>query len=316
MSWERARDWRRDVRGRVVVHQRRVRPAASRATSTCCSARAARGDALVVGVNSDASVRRLKGPERPMRSAAGAMLRSGRARDGRRRRRVRARTRRSSSIARASPRRPGQGRRLHRGVDRRRARSARVGRRRRRHSAHARTLHHLHHRALAWPLILAPCSVRRAATTRCVPSRSSARSRRTPRGRASCRSARRACCARRPSRTACPAGSAGKGEGWLTAEYAMLPRATKTRTSRERSQIGGRTQEIQRLDRPEHSRDARRFPVRRVHDQARLRRARRRRRHAHRVDHRRRASRRSMRSTGWCRPGASRPRRSSGASPR
>jgi ribonuclease PH len=35
--------------------------------------------------------------------------------------------------------------------------------------------------------------------------------------------------------------------GWLTAEYAMLPRATKTRTSRERSQVGGRTQEIQRL---------------------------------------------------------------------
>ena len=39
----------------------------------------------------------------------------------------------------------------------------------------------------------------------------------------------------------------GRGEGWLTAEYAMLPRATKTRTSRERSQVGGRTQEIQRL---------------------------------------------------------------------
>jgi ribonuclease PH len=33
----------------------------------------------------------------------------------------------------------------------------------------------------------------------------------------------------------------------MTAEYAMLPRATQTRTSRERSQIGGRTQEIQRL---------------------------------------------------------------------
>jgi ribonuclease PH len=33
----------------------------------------------------------------------------------------------------------------------------------------------------------------------------------------------------------------------MTAEYAMLPRATHTRTSRERSQIGGRTQEIQRL---------------------------------------------------------------------
>ena len=39
----------------------------------------------------------------------------------------------------------------------------------------------------------------------------------------------------------------GRGEGWLTAEYAMLPRATRTRTSRERSQLGGRTQEIQRL---------------------------------------------------------------------
>ena len=45
----------------------------------------------------------------------------------------------------------------------------------------------------------------------------------------------------------CARVAAGKGEGWLTAEYAMLPRATRTRTSRERGQIGGRTQEIQRL---------------------------------------------------------------------
>ncbi|HEX4683702.1 MAG TPA: ribonuclease PH [Gemmatimonadaceae bacterium] len=44
-----------------------------------------------------------------------------------------------------------------------------------------------------------------------------------------------------------PGWKRGRGEGWLTAEYAMLPRATKTRTSRERSQVGGRTQEIQRL---------------------------------------------------------------------
>jgi ribonuclease PH len=44
-----------------------------------------------------------------------------------------------------------------------------------------------------------------------------------------------------------PGWRRGRGEGWLTAEYAMLPRATKTRTSRERSQLGGRTQEIQRL---------------------------------------------------------------------
>jgi ribonuclease PH len=44
-----------------------------------------------------------------------------------------------------------------------------------------------------------------------------------------------------------PAWRRGSGEGWLTAEYAMLPRATRTRSPRERSQIGGRTQEIQRL---------------------------------------------------------------------
>ena len=44
-----------------------------------------------------------------------------------------------------------------------------------------------------------------------------------------------------------PGWRRGSGLGWLTAEYAMLPRATKTRTSRERSQLGGRTQEIQRL---------------------------------------------------------------------
>jgi ribonuclease PH len=44
-----------------------------------------------------------------------------------------------------------------------------------------------------------------------------------------------------------PGWRRGRGEGWLTAEYSMLPRATKTRTSRERGQVGGRTQEIQRL---------------------------------------------------------------------
>lgn len=41
----------------------------------------------------------------------------------------------------------------------------------------------------------------------------------------------------------------GKGEGWVTAEYGMLPRATHTRTDREaaRGKQGGRTLEIQRL---------------------------------------------------------------------
>jgi ribonuclease PH len=41
----------------------------------------------------------------------------------------------------------------------------------------------------------------------------------------------------------------GKGEGWITAEYGMLPRATGERTAREaaRGKQGGRTLEIQRL---------------------------------------------------------------------
>jgi ribonuclease PH len=41
----------------------------------------------------------------------------------------------------------------------------------------------------------------------------------------------------------------GRGTGWVTAEYAMLPRATQDRTQRESSKgrIGGRTHEIQRI---------------------------------------------------------------------
>ena len=41
----------------------------------------------------------------------------------------------------------------------------------------------------------------------------------------------------------------GQGRGWVTAEYAMLPRATEERTQREstRGKVGGRTHEIQRL---------------------------------------------------------------------
>lgn len=41
----------------------------------------------------------------------------------------------------------------------------------------------------------------------------------------------------------------GKGTGWVTAEYSMLPRATSERTQREatRGRVGGRTHEIQRL---------------------------------------------------------------------
>lgn len=46
-----------------------------------------------------------------------------------------------------------------------------------------------------------------------------------------------------------PAFLRGQGKGWVTAEYAMLPRSTNTRTPRERDsgRIAGRSQEIQRL---------------------------------------------------------------------
>ena len=44
-----------------------------------------------------------------------------------------------------------------------------------------------------------------------------------------------------------PRWMAGDPRGWVTAEYGMLPRATQTRTRRERSGPSGRTQEISRL---------------------------------------------------------------------
>ena len=39
----------------------------------------------------------------------------------------------------------------------------------------------------------------------------------------------------------------GRGQGWVTGEYALLPRSTNTRNRRERNGPAGRTQEIQRL---------------------------------------------------------------------
>ncbi|MBN1640247.1 MAG: ribonuclease PH [Anaerolineae bacterium] len=44
-----------------------------------------------------------------------------------------------------------------------------------------------------------------------------------------------------------PPWLAGRGRGWVTAEYALLPRATHTRSQRETSGLRGRTQEIWRL---------------------------------------------------------------------
>ncbi len=44
-----------------------------------------------------------------------------------------------------------------------------------------------------------------------------------------------------------PSWLSGSGAGWVTAEYGMLPRSTHTRMKREKTQSGGRTQEISRL---------------------------------------------------------------------
>ena len=79
------------------------------------------------------------------------------------------------------------------------------------------------------------------------------------------------------------------GRGWVTAEYGMLPRATNRRTDREaaRGRQSGRTQEIQRLIGRSLRAVTEPGGDGRAPDRARLRRAARRRRHAHRGDHRR-----------------------------
>jgi D-beta-D-heptose 7-phosphate kinase/D-beta-D-heptose 1-phosphate adenosyltransferase len=67
MSWDDARDWRASVGGRVVftngvfdlLHPGHI---------DVLTAARAKGDALIVGLNTDASVRRLKGPTRPVRN--------------------------------------------------------------------------------------------------------------------------------------------------------------------------------------------------------------------------------------------------------
>jgi len=67
MSWDRAREWRQTVRGRLVFTNGVFDLLHPGHVDVLRGARAC-GDALVVGVNSDASVRRLKGPSRPIRA--------------------------------------------------------------------------------------------------------------------------------------------------------------------------------------------------------------------------------------------------------
>jgi hypothetical protein len=88
----------------------------------------------------------------------------------------------------------------------------------------------------------------------------------------------------------------GKGEGWVTAEYGMLPRATNTRNMREAAsgKQGGRTLEIQRLIGRSLRAVVDLAALGERTDHARLRRAAGRWRHAHRGDHRR------LRRAGRC----------------
>jgi D-beta-D-heptose 7-phosphate kinase/D-beta-D-heptose 1-phosphate adenosyltransferase len=69
MEWDEARRWRTSVSGRVVFTNGVFDLLHPGHVDVLLGARR-RGDALVVAVNSDQSVRRLKGPERPIRTAA------------------------------------------------------------------------------------------------------------------------------------------------------------------------------------------------------------------------------------------------------
>jgi len=69
MNWERAAVWRTSVRGRLVFTNGVFDLLHPGHVDVLLGARR-RGESLLVGVNSDDSVRRLKGPERPVRNAA------------------------------------------------------------------------------------------------------------------------------------------------------------------------------------------------------------------------------------------------------
>ena len=69
MSWEEARRWRSDLAGRLVFTNGVFDLLHPGHVDVLTEARA-RGDALLVGLNSDESVKRLKGPDRPVRSEA------------------------------------------------------------------------------------------------------------------------------------------------------------------------------------------------------------------------------------------------------
>ncbi len=156
-------------------------------------------------------------------------------------------------------------------------------------------------RLVPWPLLprlVADQTV--AVPTSCVPSRSPAAGSSAGEGNVLVEFGATRCLCVASFITGVPRWKKGSGRGWVTAEYAMLPRATTTRSDREsvKGRVGGRTHEISRLV----GRSLRAVVdvgrARGEHPRARLRRAPGRRRHPHRRDHEARGSRSPTRSPG------------------
>ena len=207
----------------------------------------AEGDALVVGVNSDASVRRLKGSDRPVRNQGerAAVLAAFECVD------VVVIFDEDTPLELVRALTPDV---IVKGGDYARdtvvgADLDRAGRARRDRAGHSRPLHHRHHRPAAIPMTNPSPTPRRDGRAPGSP-------RIVTLERGASRYAEGSCLAAfGDTRVLCtvsvedgvPSWKKGRAEGWLTAEYAMLPRATHTRSARERDRPQGRTQEIQRL---------------------------------------------------------------------
>ena len=159
---------------------------------------------------------------------------------------------------------------------------ARGRRRQRQHLGRGRALDRKRLMAYARPDGRAPDELRAVRFTRQFHAA-------TPKARCWSSSATRACCAPPRVEEGVPGFLRGKGQGWVTAEYGMLPRATHTRSAREAAQ--GQADRAHAgdpaADRPLAARGAQSRRARRAHGHARLRRAAGRWRHAHGVDHRR-----------------------------
>ena len=144
-----------------------------------------------------------------------------------------------------------------------------------------------------------PAAARRMS---CAPCASPAASRSTRKARCWSSSATRGCCVRRASKKACRHSCAARARAGSRRSTACC-RAPRTR-ARAREAAQGQAERPHAGDpaahRPLAARGDRTSGARRAHDHARLRRAAGRRRHAHRVHHRRLTSRWPTRASSWC----------------